>query len=171
MRIILLTVGLSFASYYLVACSSSGKNQGQGMAEPVGAQTPATSGAGDLPPELRDASTFDPATTLDAETVKQSDFYQVRQKTEADRAAVDAAWKAQEVRDEALRKAREDEERKKRDEKLREEAINEQTRQESIHNYKKTAAQRLRDRQDAERAVKKMPTITHEDVMWNGLED
>ena len=168
-----LFVSASFLASVMVqlwSCTTLSKSSADAVA---GASPPGelVSGKDDLPPELRDANKFDPAATLDADAVKNSDFYEVQQKAEADRAALDAAWKEQDAKDEAMRKAQDDEERKRLDEQRKADAAKEQTRNESRSAYQKSMARRERDRRDAERAVGKMPTISHKDVMWNGLEE
>lgn len=168
--------GLLFtASMMSLRCTSN--KQGTANPEPVQANHAATSEPsapavdGDLPPELRDVQKFDPAASIDAEAVKNSDFYQVKKNAETNRPSLDADWKAQDELEKSVKKAKEDEEKRKKEDAKKEEQLREQSRVKSAKEYKDASAQRARYIREANEKVKKMPTISKREIMWNGLED
>lgn len=161
------------SSLALLRCTSSKmKDEPQ---EPVKVETPAeapkASADNDLPPELREAEKFDPATTLDEKQVQESDFYKVRKDVESKKGTLDQEWKAQDQLDSEVRKAKEDEERRKKEEQKKEEEEREKARQESVKSYNSNSKKRAHQERVARDNAAKLPTISHEEVMWNGLED
>ncbi len=159
------------SSLALLRCTSS-KVKDAEMKEPVKVEASEVKASedSDLPPELRDADKFDPATTLDEKQVQDSDFYQVRKEVEGKKAHVDQEWKAQDQLEDSVRKTKEDEERKKKEDQKKEEESREKARLESVKNFNANAKKRAHDERVARDRVAKMPTITKEEMMWNGLE-
>lgn len=158
-------VSVLMASLMSMRCAT--KKSSDEVKEPVAA-APSAAADENLPPELREAHKFDPAAELDA---KGTDFDEVRKNVQANASAIDAEWKAQEQLEDSVRKSKEDEELRKKEEQKKEEAEREQARLEATKNYKANAARRAREEREAREEVKKMPTISKEEVMWNGLED
>lgn len=160
------------SSLALLRCTSAKKEEAP--KEPVKAeaqQAPVSEADKDLPPELRNVESFDPATTLDEKQVQETDFYQVRKEVESNRAALDKEWQAQEQLDGSIRKAKQEAELRKKDDERKEKEAIEKARQEAIKNYNANANKRARqERIERDRAAK-LPTISKEEVMWNGLED
>lgn len=169
-RVIYLIVLVS--SLALLRCTSSKiKDEAK---EPVKAEVKAESAAAgdhDLPPELRDAGSFDPATTLDAQEVQETDFYKVRKEVDDKRAHLDAEWKAQDQLDNDVRKAKEEADRRDKEQMKKEEEEREKSRLEAVKNFGANSKKRAREERIARDRAAKLPTISKEEVMWNGLED
>lgn len=159
------------SSLALLRCTSSKiKNEAK---EPVKVDATVESTPGndhDLPPELRDTETFDPATTLDAQQVQESDFYKVRKEVDDKRAHLEAEWKAQDQLDNDVRKAKEEQLRLEKEQMKKDEEEREKSRLEAIKNFGANAKKRARDERIARDRAAKLPTISNEEVMWNGLE-
>lgn len=161
-----------FASLASMRCTST--KQSEPVKDPVQATDPATAVTGtdqDLPPELRNADNYDPAASIDAESIKSSDFYQVKKSVESNRASLDSEWKAQDEQEEAVRKAKEAEKAQKEAVEQEEQKAAEEARLQAIKEYKSSAKKRAKYIHEANEKVKKMPTISREEVLWNGLED
>ena len=124
-----------------------------------------------LPDELKDAESFDPAAHLDANGPSAGDFNEVKKEIESTKASLDAEWKAQEDRENAI-KLKKDEEKKKREMEIKaEEQKQEEARLKSIKEYEKTSKMRVQWEEEAQKQVAKMPTISDKDLMWSGLEE
>ena len=169
-RLIYAVVLLS--SLALLRCTSSKvKDDAQ---EPVKVEAkPVASAAGEyeLPPELRDTDKFDPATTLDAQQVQESDFYKIKKEVDDKRPHLDADWKAQDQLENDVRKAKDDATRRDKEQLKKEEEDREKARQESIKNFGANSKKRAREERIARDRAAKLPTISKEEVQWNGLED
>lgn len=155
----------------LIAMGCSTNNQRQDSKDPVAADKAAGADASGLPPELRNVDGYDPATSIDSESVKNSDFYQVKKAVESNRVNLDNEWKAQDAQEEAVKKAKEDEKQRQLDQQKKEEAERAAQREEANKAYNKNAAKQARYTKEANERVKKLPTISKEEVLWNGLED
>ncbi|MCX6119566.1 MAG: hypothetical protein NT027_18675 [Proteobacteria bacterium] len=166
--------GVIVVSCLSMRCTSQGKQTP--ATEPVATEkSTATPGASEsvdmsLPPELRDVATFDPAATLDKDLVEESDFYKVKKEAEVTKSKLDVEWKAQDEQEQAIRKQKDDEEKMRQEELKKEEERKEESRKRSIEEYKKYTEDRRRNEKRAAALVKKMPTISKEDIEWNGLE-
>lgn len=170
-RIIYCVILLS--SLALLRCTSS-KVKDSEVKEPVQAAAPAevakAPADGELPAELRDTEQFDPATTLDEKQVQDSDFYKVRKEVDSTKPHVDQEWKAQDQLEDSVRKAKEEEELRKKEELKKEEESREKARLESIKNHESNAKKRAHDERVAKDRVAKMPTISADELQWSGLE-
>jgi hypothetical protein len=169
-------VALSLVSVSL-AMSGCTSTKTKSAEDPVAAsaeapKTEETTGVVDasLPPELQDAHKFDPATTIDQETLKNSDFYQVKREVEVSKSALDAEWKAQDALEQSVIKAKEDEEKRKALEQAKEDEAKEEARLKATKDYEANQQKRMKEEQEAMRKVATMPTISEKDVNWNGLE-
>ncbi len=159
-----------FLAAFTMRCTThSQKEETKTQAEVVKAEDKAV-GDTSLPPELRDAQTFDPAASLDQKSIEESDFYKVKKEAESAKTKVDAEWKAQDEQESALRKAKEEEEKRKKEELKKEDERKEESRKRAVNEYKKYAKERAQKERRAAEMVKKMPTISQEEVNWNGLE-
>ncbi len=125
----------------------------------------------DIPEELKSSLTFDPAHTLDPKVVQESDFYQIKQEIERNRAALEAAWKEQEAAEARVKEALAAEKTRKAELAKQEEEERERQRLKDAELYEKQSQMRAKYEADAEKRVKKMPTITRDEELWNGLED
>lgn len=158
------------SSLALLRCTSSKVKE----EEPVKPNPPSEvskAGEDDLPPELKDVDKFDPATTLDEKQIQDSDFYKVKKDVESKKEALDKEWKSQDQLDGDVKKAKEDEERRKKEEQKAEDEAREQKRQEMIKNYGSQSKKRAHEERIARDRAAKLPTISKEEVNWNGLED
>lgn len=125
----------------------------------------------DVPEELRNAHRFDPALTLDPKVVQESDFYQIKQSIERNRAALEAAWKEQEAVEARVKAALSAEKQRKAELAKKEEEERDLKRRQAAEEFEKTKDIRAKYEVEAEKRVKKMPTISRDDELWNGLED
>jgi type IV secretory pathway VirB10-like protein len=155
------------------ACSTPQKNTPP-PSDPVSAQptqaatTPPTDDT--LPPELQNAKSFDPATTLDPQTVKDGDFYQVNKSIQDDKAALDAAWAEQNRIENVLNAAKEETEKSKLKNAKDEEEKLARQRQLEIDNYEKNKDKQNEEERNAADEVKKMPTISDDELNWKALD-
>ena len=124
-----------------------------------------------LPPELQNAQNFDPASTIDPNAVKNSDFFQVKKEAETNRTNLEKDWKMQDDQEESVKKAKEAEKLKQDQDQKKDDEAREESRMKSVKEHKSSAAQRARFMREANDRVKKMPTITKQEIQWNGLED
>jgi len=125
----------------------------------------------DIPLELRNASRFDPAQTLDQKVVQASDFYQIKQAIEKNKQILEAAWKEQEAIEARVKAALSEESQRKAALAKQEEEERERRRQIAAEEYEKSKDIRAKYEDEAQQRVKKMPTISRSDELWNGLED
>jgi hypothetical protein len=125
----------------------------------------------ELPEELRDAHKYDPAATLDTATVQESDFFQIRKSVDENKAALDSAWREQEQLENRVKSAKTIEEQRRAAEAKRQEEELERKRQQEVAEFEKNKSKRAKEAQDAEDAMKKLPTISKDEIMWQGLED
>jgi multimeric flavodoxin WrbA len=125
----------------------------------------------DLPVELRDAQKFDPASTLDPKVVQESDFYQIKQSIEQNKAALDAEWKEQERMENSVKSAKSAEDQRKMETAKAEDEERERQRQKDIETYEKSKDQRTKDEQKTIDDAEKLPSIKNNEVNWKGLED
>lgn len=125
----------------------------------------------DIPEELKSSLTFDPVHTLDPKVVQESDFYQIKQEIERNRAALEAAWKEQEAAEARVKEAMAAEKTRKAELAKQEEEERERQRLKDAELYEKQREMRAKYEADADKRVKKMPTITRDEELWNGLED
>ena len=125
----------------------------------------------DIPEELKSSLTFDPVHTLDPKVVQESDFYQIKQEIERNRAALEAAWKEQEAAEARVKEALAAEKTRKAELAKQEEDERERQRLKDAETYEKKREMRAKYEADADKRVKKMPTITRDEELWNGLED
>jgi hypothetical protein len=154
----------------LAACTTTNPSANpSGGTDPVSGD--ATTSTDELPAELKDAQKFDPAATLDPKVVQESDFYQIRQSIEQNKAALDAGWKEQERIEASVKSTAAQEEARKAALAKAEEEERERQRQKQIEAYESTKDQRAKDEIKAQEAAKKLPGISNEEVNWKGLED
>lgn len=125
----------------------------------------------DVPAELRNAHRFDPAVTLDPKVVQESDFHQIKQAIEQNRAVLEAAWKEQEAIEARVKAALTAEKQRKADLARQEEEERDKKRQEAAAEYERTKDLREKYENEANERVKKLPTIRRSDELWRGLED
>jgi hypothetical protein len=125
----------------------------------------------DVPEELRNAHRFDPAATLDPKVVHESDFYQIKQAIERNRAVLEAAWKEQEAIEARVKAALNEEKQRKASLAKQEEEELARKRQESAAEYERTKDLQEKYENEANERVKKLPTIRRSDEVWRGLED
>lgn len=125
----------------------------------------------DVPEELRNAHRFDPAVTLDPKVVQESDFHQIKQAIEQNRAVLEAAWKEQEAIEARVKAALTAEKQRKADLARQEEEERDKKRQEAAAEYERTKDLREKYENEANERVKKLPTIRRSDELWQGLED
>jgi hypothetical protein len=125
----------------------------------------------DIPEELKSSLTFDPAHTLDPKVVQESDFYQIKQEIERNREALESAWKEQEAIEARVKEAAANEKNRKAELAKQEEEERERQRLKDAELYEKQREMRAKYEADADKRVKKMPTITRDEELWNGLED
>jgi hypothetical protein len=125
----------------------------------------------DLPLELKDAQRFDPAVTLDPKVIQESDFYQIKQSIEQNRAALDAGWREQERMENSVKDANSAEAQRKAAAAKAEEEERKRQRQKQIEAYEKSKDQRAKDEQKASENAEKLPSIKNNEVNWKGLED
>lgn len=149
----------------------SAHKPGAAPSEPVTEQKAASTVDSNLPPELQNVDEFDPAATIDAEAVKGSDFYEVKKTVENNKSALENEWKSQDEQEEAVKKAKEAERLKREQEQAAEEKAREQARLNAVKDHKTSEALRKKYMREANARVKKMPTITKQELLWNGLED
>jgi hypothetical protein len=159
----------------LSSCTTT-KSSSQGTATQDIVATGHNQGTGpdsneDLPVELKDAQRFDPATTLDPKIIQESDFYQVKQSIEQNRAALDAGWREQERMENSVKSATSAEAQRKATQEKVEEEERERQRQKQIEAYERSKDQRSKDDQKASEDAEKLPTIKNNEVNWKGLED
>jgi hypothetical protein len=153
---------------------TSNKTSSTTPTDPVNAGSNTSSqdaNAGDLPPELSDAQRFDPASTLDPKVVQESDFYQIKQSVEQNKAALDATWKEQDRLENSVKTSATQEEDKKAALLKAEEEERERQRQKQVEAFEKSKDQRAKDEKKAKEAAEKLPGISNEEVNWKGLED
>jgi hypothetical protein len=158
-------------SLLTMRCAS--KSQPEKSPEPVAAKvaTSTDSPDGDLPVELRNAENYDPASSIDKATIETSDFNEVKKEVELNRGNIDKEWKAQNDLEESVKKAKEAEKLKKEEEEKKESKAREEARLKAIKEYNVNKPKEKKYIKEANARVKKMPTITKEEVLWNGLED
>jgi len=161
----------SLLTFSLISLRCTTKPSTEAPKEAVAPAQQASADTSSLPPELRNVDSFDPAATIDPEVVKNSDFHQVKQTTEANRQAVDSEWKAQDALEESIRKAKEEEKKKQQEQEEKEKRELEEQRKEANRRYKSNAVREARYMKEAEERAKKLPTISKEEMLWNGLED
>lgn len=164
-------IALMTSSLATVACTTGKKPLPRNdVVTASGSQVDAASNE-EIPAELRDAHAFDPATTLDQATIKESDFYQIKKSIEENQPALDAAWKEQERLESSLKAANAEVEKKKALSAKAEEEERERQRQIAITDFEKNKEKRAKEEQQADEEIKKLPTISKDEVMWQGLED
>jgi hypothetical protein len=164
---------LVISSLVFYSCTSTKKDGKASSDEPVAAGVPSSQGAGqeDLPSELRDVQTFDPAASLDQKTVLESDFYQIKKSVEENKAALDAAWHEQDRLESNVRAAKAEVEKQKALNAKKEEEEREKKRLKDIEEFEKNKAKRAKEEKAAEEEIKKLPSISKDEVMWEGIED
>jgi hypothetical protein len=159
----------------LISCTSTKSgSQGAPTGDIVTASDTNTSQGNtneDLPVELKDAQRFDPALTLDPKVVQESDFYQIKQSIEQNRAALDAGWREQERMENSVKAANSAEDQRKSAAAKAEEEERERLRQKQIEAYERSKDQRAKDEQKASENAEKLPSIKNNEVNWKGLED
>ncbi len=124
----------------------------------------------DLPPELQNAATFNPATTLDQKSVQESDFYQINKSTLDEKEKRDAAWIEQERLEGSVlahKKSEEDALQRKIKEENDAFEKDRQLKNEKILKNKNTEND---EEQKAADEVKKMPTISDDELNWKALD-
>ena len=158
-------------AFFTASCTTS-KSPKQGAdvvaTSPVDDSEP---GLQDVPAELRHAHRFDPALTLDPKVVQESDFYQIKQAIEQNRAILEAAWKEQEAIESRVKAALSAEKQRKADLAKQEEEELARKRQAAAEEYERTKDLREKYENEANERVKKLPTIRKSDEVWRGLED
>jgi type IV secretory pathway VirB10-like protein len=160
---------------FLARCTTSEKKTEESVKTPESVQksessTPAHAVDPNLPPELQDVEHFDPATTIDQKTVEQSEFYKAKKDAEASKAQVDAVWKIQDDQESLMRKKKEDEDRKRQEELKKEDLRKQESQRRAVDDHKRFAKERRLNEKRARSMVKKMPTISRDEMEWKGLE-
>jgi len=167
-------VALLFAALFaFVTGSCTTSNSAKNSSDVVDASESEHAGPAvqDVPDELRYAHRFDPAATLDPKVVQESDFYQIKQSIEQNRAILETAWKEQEAIEARVKAAATAEKQRKADLAKQEEEELARKRQEAAAEYERTKDLREKYENEANERVKKLPTIRHSDEVWQGLED
>lgn len=164
---------LLISSFAFYSCTSTKKDGANGSADPVSAETKSSENGtyDELPDELKDAHTFDPAKTLDQKTVEESDFYQIKKSVEENKANLDAAWREQDRLETSVKASKVEEERQKALKAQREEEEREKQRQKEIEAFEKGKEKRAKEAKEAEEEINKLPTISKDEIMWQGIED
>lgn len=168
-----LLCGLMASVLASTACTTP-KTANSSMSQDVVAPAAPPKGAyvdQDIPEELKNADQFDPATTLDRSIVEQSDFYQIKKSVEDNKKALDAAWKEQERIEASINAQKAEEQRQKALAAKAEEEERERQRQIAIKEFEKNKQKRAKEELEAIEEVKKLPTISRDEVKWQGLED
>jgi hypothetical protein len=164
-----------FVPLTILSCttSKSGSNQTASVSEVIApnADIAADQLSDDLPPELKDASRFDPAVTLDPKAVQESDFYQIKQSIDQNRDALEAGWREQERMENSVKAASSAEEQRNAAAAKADQEERERRRLKQIEAFEKSKAQREKDEQKANKAAEKLPSIKSDEVNWKGLED
>jgi hypothetical protein len=160
-----------FLAVFTMRCTTtSHQPESTKPTEPVKTETNKVEGDQSLPPELRDAQSFDPASSLDQKAIEESDFYKAKKEAESAKIKVDEEWKAQDELDSNIRKSKEEQEKRKQEELKKEDERKEESRKRAVNEYSKYAKERAQKERKTAEMVKKMPTISEEEVNWNGLE-
>ena len=136
----------------------------------AGGPTPAVTVDPDLPADLQNYGKFDPAATLDPKAIQESDFYQINKSTLDDKAKLDAAWAEQDRLESSVKnhkKETDDAQQKKAQEES--DAI-ERDRQLKVENTKKNKSTEDDEQKKAAEEVKKMPTISEDELNWKALD-
>lgn len=165
-----LLMSLMASALIYTGCTTTKKSP-TGSKDVVAGSADATLSNEDIPVELKDAQSFDPATTLEQSVVQESDFYQIKKSVEENKQTLEAAWKEQERLEASVRAANAEEEKKKAIAAKQEEEERERQRQIAIAEFEKNKEKQAKEEKAALDEVKKLPTISNEEVMWNGLED
>lgn len=162
---------ISTLAFY--SCTSTKKDAKAVSTEPVAAGSASTPSASqeDLPPELRDAQSFDPAASLDQKTVQESDFYQIKKSVEENKAALDAAWREQDRLENNVRAAQAEVEKQKALNAKKEEEEREKQRLKDVEEFEKNKAKRAKEEKAADEEIQKLPSISKDEIMWQGIED
>ncbi len=162
---------ISTLAFY--SCTATKKDGAKASSDPVtaGASNSQTGSQEDLPAELKDAQSFDPADSLDQKTVQESDFYQIKKSVEENKAALDAAWREQDRLESQVRAAKADVEKQKALTTKQEEEAREKQRLKDVEEFEKNKTKRLKEEKAAEEEIQRLPTISKDEVMWEGLED
>jgi multimeric flavodoxin WrbA len=161
------------SSLTFYSCTSTKKTGATGANDPVATDASAAAkGSGeDLPEELKDALNYDPATSLDAKTVEESDFYQIKKSVEENKANLDAAWREQERMESSVKAAKQESEKQKALKAKQEEEERDKQRLKEIEEFEKNTERRAKEAKAAEDEISKLPTISKDEIMWQGIED
>ncbi len=164
------------SSLTFYSCTSTKKTGATGANDPVASDasdaSAAAKGSGeDLPEELKDALNYDPATSLDTKTVEESDFYQIKKSVEENKANLDAAWREQERMESSVKAAKQESEKQKALKAKQEEEERDKQRLKEIEEFEKNTERRAKEAKAAEDEISKLPTISKDEVMWQGIED
>lgn len=125
---------------------------------------------GKLPPELSQDQEIDATQFLDANAVKESDFLQVEQELKKTQKERDAGIAEQVRMEREIEQIKAAEKKAEADRMQAEELEREMQRQEARRNSKANAKKQKAWDAEAEKAAKDLPTITHDEMNWNGLE-
>lgn len=122
----------------------------------------------DLPPELQNAGSFNPAASLDQNTIKNGDFYQINKTMQDEQVKRDAAWVEQDRLESSVLA------HKKAEDAARLKKIQDDEKAIELDRQSKSSKSKIDKESEEERKaaeeVSKMPTISDDELNWKALE-